>query len=82
MGRPPCCDKVGVKKGPWTPEEDIIKIKILIIQNSNKKSILFCMQIQNPRQKVGLIFFGLTTLTDMSSNRTRTQFGFSSLAEF
>ncbi|KAI3462936.1 hypothetical protein Pfo_019599 [Paulownia fortunei] len=22
MGRPPCCDKVGVKKGPWTPEED------------------------------------------------------------
>ncbi|KAI3956716.1 hypothetical protein MKW92_020420 [Papaver armeniacum] len=24
MGRPPCCDKVGIKKGPWTPEEDII----------------------------------------------------------
>ncbi|XP_059290924.1 myb-related protein 306-like [Lycium ferocissimum] len=24
MGRPPCCDKIGVKKGPWTPEEDII----------------------------------------------------------
>ncbi|KAM7510038.1 hypothetical protein LguiB_008913 [Lonicera macranthoides] len=23
MGRLPCCDKVGVKKGPWTPEEDI-----------------------------------------------------------
>ncbi|XP_022773741.1 transcription factor MYB16-like [Durio zibethinus] len=22
MGRPPCCDKVGLKKGPWTPEED------------------------------------------------------------
>ncbi|XP_052178618.1 transcription factor MYB41-like [Diospyros lotus] len=22
MGRSPCCDKVGVKKGPWTPEED------------------------------------------------------------
>ncbi|CAD6221703.1 unnamed protein product [Miscanthus lutarioriparius] len=22
MGRPPCCDKSGVKKGPWTPEED------------------------------------------------------------
>ncbi|KAE8691565.1 hypothetical protein F3Y22_tig00110889pilonHSYRG00094 [Hibiscus syriacus] len=21
MGRQPCCDKVGVKKGPWTPEE-------------------------------------------------------------
>ncbi|XP_026450820.1 transcription factor MYB30-like [Papaver somniferum] len=25
MGRPPCCDKVlGIKKGPWTPEEDLI----------------------------------------------------------
>ncbi|XXG38954.1 hypothetical protein AAC387_Pa01g0038 [Persea americana] len=23
MGRPPCCDKTGMKKGPWTPEEDI-----------------------------------------------------------
>ncbi|XVF60578.1 hypothetical protein PTKIN_Ptkin08bG0059100 [Pterospermum kingtungense] len=22
MGRSPCCDKVGMKKGPWTPEED------------------------------------------------------------
>ncbi|KAI0500327.1 hypothetical protein KFK09_018539 [Dendrobium nobile] len=22
MGRYPCCDEVGVKKGPWTPEED------------------------------------------------------------
>ncbi|KAL6648308.1 hypothetical protein ACP70R_012532 [Stipagrostis hirtigluma subsp. patula] len=22
MGRPPCCDKANVKKGPWTPEED------------------------------------------------------------
>ncbi|KAJ0968077.1 hypothetical protein J5N97_024994 [Dioscorea zingiberensis] len=22
MGRPPCCDETGVKKGPWTPEED------------------------------------------------------------
>lgn len=22
MGRSPCCDKVGIKKGPWTPEED------------------------------------------------------------
>ncbi|KAJ1258885.1 hypothetical protein BS78_10G110200 [Paspalum vaginatum] len=22
MGRQPCCDKVGVKKGPWTAEED------------------------------------------------------------
>nr|URY18809.1 MYB protein [Zanthoxylum bungeanum] len=22
MGRSPCCDKAGMKKGPWTPEED------------------------------------------------------------
>ncbi|XP_027915197.1 transcription factor MYB106-like [Vigna unguiculata] len=22
MGRVPCCEKVGLKKGPWTPEED------------------------------------------------------------
>jgi myb proto-oncogene protein len=22
MGRSPCCEKEGLKKGPWTPEED------------------------------------------------------------
>lgn len=22
MGRAPCCEKEGLKKGPWTPEED------------------------------------------------------------
>ncbi|KAH6824249.1 hypothetical protein C2S53_019267 [Perilla frutescens var. hirtella] len=26
MGRPPCSDKVGVKKGPWSPEEDIMLV--------------------------------------------------------
>ncbi|CAL9111423.1 Myb-like DNA-binding domain containing protein [Musa troglodytarum] len=26
MGRPPCSHKVGIKKGPWTPEEDIILV--------------------------------------------------------
>ncbi|XP_059278342.1 transcription factor MYB106-like [Lycium ferocissimum] len=26
MGRSPCCVKVGLKKGPWTPEEDQILI--------------------------------------------------------
>lgn len=29
MGRPPCCDKVGVKKGPWTPEEDILLVSYI-----------------------------------------------------
>ncbi|KAI3878078.1 hypothetical protein MKX03_014346 [Papaver bracteatum] len=24
MGRAPCCDKANVKKGPWSPEEDLI----------------------------------------------------------
>ncbi|KAL8547999.1 hypothetical protein ACS0TY_007334 [Phlomoides rotata] len=24
MGRAPCCEKMGLKKGPWTPEEDLI----------------------------------------------------------
>ncbi|CAL0317199.1 unnamed protein product [Lupinus luteus] len=28
MGRLPCCDK-GVKKGPWTPEEDIILVSYI-----------------------------------------------------
>lgn len=29
MGRPPCCEKSGVKKGPWTPEEDIILVSYI-----------------------------------------------------
>ncbi|KAF7850551.1 hypothetical protein BT93_L5302 [Corymbia citriodora subsp. variegata] len=29
MGRPLCCDKVGVKKGPWTPEEDIVLVSYI-----------------------------------------------------
>ncbi|XP_072953488.1 myb-related protein 306-like [Typha angustifolia] len=29
MGRPPCCDKVGVKRGPWTPDEDLILVSYL-----------------------------------------------------
>ncbi|KAI4366677.1 hypothetical protein MLD38_022524 [Melastoma candidum] len=29
MGRPPCCDQKGVKKGPWTPEEDILLVSFI-----------------------------------------------------
>ncbi|KAH7662952.1 myb proto-oncogene protein plant protein [Dioscorea alata] len=29
MGRAPCCDKQGLKKGPWTPEEDKILIDFI-----------------------------------------------------
>ncbi|KAG0494886.1 hypothetical protein HPP92_005880 [Vanilla planifolia] len=30
MGRQPCCEKVGLKKGPWTPEEDKKLITFLL----------------------------------------------------
>ncbi|KAL1814744.1 hypothetical protein ACET3Z_017318 [Daucus carota] len=29
MGRPPCSEKKGIKKGPWTPEEDIILVSYI-----------------------------------------------------
>ncbi|CAH9123769.1 unnamed protein product [Cuscuta epithymum] len=29
MGRAPCCDKKGLKKGPWTPEEDEMLIEYI-----------------------------------------------------
>ncbi|KAL0805899.1 hypothetical protein Bca101_098390 [Brassica carinata] len=29
MGRKPCCDKKGLKKGPWTPEEDEILVEYI-----------------------------------------------------
>ncbi|ONK78046.1 uncharacterized protein A4U43_C02F13640 [Asparagus officinalis] len=29
MVRPPCCDEVGIKKGPWTPEEDAVLISYI-----------------------------------------------------
>uniref|UniRef100_A0A453KSI8 Myb-like domain-containing protein n=1 Tax=Aegilops tauschii subsp. strangulata TaxID=200361 RepID=A0A453KSI8_AEGTS len=30
MGRQPCCDKVGLKKGPWTAEEDQKLVSFLL----------------------------------------------------
>ncbi|KAL6135333.1 hypothetical protein ACLB2K_067561 [Fragaria x ananassa] len=29
MGRAPCCDKNGLKKGPWTSEEDVILVNYI-----------------------------------------------------
>ena len=29
MVRAPCCEKMGLKKGPWTPEEDHILINYI-----------------------------------------------------
>ena len=29
MGRSPCCDESGLKKGPWTPEEDNKLVKYI-----------------------------------------------------
>ncbi|KAJ3680358.1 hypothetical protein LUZ60_016636 [Juncus effusus] len=36
MGRAPCCDKQGLKKGPWTPEED--KLLVDFIQTNGHGS--------------------------------------------
>ncbi|WOK94970.1 hypothetical protein Cni_G03675 [Canna indica] len=37
MGRPPCCDHLGLKKGPWTQEEDE-KLKNYIEKNGHHGS--------------------------------------------
>ncbi|CAH2052953.1 unnamed protein product [Thlaspi arvense] len=29
MGRAPCCEKMGLKRGPWTPEEDQILVSFI-----------------------------------------------------
>jgi transcription factor MYB, plant len=34
MGRQPCCDKVGLKKGPWTADEDQ-KLVSFILSNGH-----------------------------------------------
>ncbi|XP_057796563.1 transcription factor MYB41-like [Salvia miltiorrhiza] len=40
MGRSPCCDKDGLKKGPWTPEEDIKLIQYIQIHGAGNWRIL------------------------------------------
>ncbi|XP_057741304.1 transcription factor MYB14-like [Arachis stenosperma] len=35
MGRAPCCEKLGLKKGPWTPEEDQILINYINTNGHN-----------------------------------------------
>nr|WRO64625.1 MYB transcription factor protein [Rosa persica] len=29
MVRAPCCEKMGLKKGPWTPEEDHVLVSYI-----------------------------------------------------
>ena len=29
MGRAPCCSKVGLHRGPWTPREDTLLVKYI-----------------------------------------------------
>lgn len=29
MGRAPCCEKMGLKKGPWSQEEDLLLINYI-----------------------------------------------------
>lgn len=29
MGRAPCCEKMGLKKGPWTKEEDLVLVSYI-----------------------------------------------------
>ncbi|XP_020083154.1 protein ODORANT1-like [Ananas comosus] len=35
MGRKPCCDKVGLKKGPWTEEEDKKLVEFILSNNGH-----------------------------------------------
>ncbi|KAL1567654.1 transcription factor MYB41-like [Salvia divinorum] len=40
MGRSPCCDKEGLKKGPWTPEEDTKLVRYIQIHGPGNWRIL------------------------------------------
>jgi hypothetical protein len=40
MGRTPCCDGKGVKKGPWTPEEDKLLVDFVQANGSGNWRLL------------------------------------------
>jgi transcription factor MYB, plant len=40
MGRTPCCDGKGVKKGPWTPEEDKLLVDFVHSNGSGNWRLL------------------------------------------
>ena len=63
MGRAPCCDKKGLKKGPWTPEED--KLLVDFIQANGHGSwrllpklagLFFSIRSINPTMKLTLVY--------------------------
>lgn len=54
MGRQPCCDKVGLKKGPWTAEEDKKLINFILTNGQ-------CCWRAVPKL-AGLLFIALITI--------------------
>ncbi|KAG1331369.1 myb-related protein [Cocos nucifera] len=54
MGRQPCCDKIGLKRGPWTMEEDQ-KLINFIMNNG-----IHCWRLVPKLAGISLNFFGRT----------------------
>jgi len=58
MGRAPCCEKMGLKKGPWTTEEDRILINhINTYGHSNWRAL--------PKQAGTFFFFLIQAFTNL-----------------
>ncbi|KAJ0112196.1 hypothetical protein Patl1_00638 [Pistacia atlantica] len=57
MGRAPCCSKVGLHRGPWTPREDTLLTKYIQAHGEGhwrslpKKAVMFRMAMENSVQK-------------------------------
>ena len=70
MGRAPCCDKNGLKKGPWTTEEDQKLIDYIqkhgngnwrtLPKNAGKRYLLYFLIWKG---LLSLIFFKVPTLS-------------------